>query len=268
MGGDALAITGKTRLFVIIADPVYHLRTPQVFNDQFEREGTDSIMVAAHVAPENLGAFVIGLRAMRNLAGLIVTIPHKQAMTGFCDQLAPTARRVGSVNAVRISDGAFIGENFDGTGFVNGLSRAGYALARKRVLLLGSGGAAAAIAFALADAGVASLAIWNRTLDRADGLAACVRADGFAAAHATAERNAASVDLIVNATSLGLQPGDPLPLPASGLGPQHMVAEVVMSPETTKLLETARGVGAQIHLGRHMLEAQLDAMGKFVGAFE
>lgn len=260
-------ISGKTRLFIIVADPVHHLRTPSVYNERFSTNGIDAVMVAARVASEALEGFVNGLKGVRNLEGLIVSVPHKRAIAPLCDELMPTARRVGSVNAIQVANGRLIGDIFDGLGFVEGLRIQGYEPFGRRVLLLGSGGAGSAIAFALAGTGVRRLAIWNRNLVRAEKLAEVIGRSSACEVVCDPSRSTAEIDLIVNATSLGMKDGDELPLPIELIRPGQMVAEAVMFPDETPLLRLARDRGARIHPGRHMLLAQLDAMGRFVGAF-
>jgi len=259
-------ITGRTRVYGILADPIGHVRTPQAFNALCSARGHDAVLVPFHVCAEDLATVVAGLRPLRNLDGLVVTVPHKQAMTALCDRLEPMGRRIGAVNAVRReADGSLLGENFDGRGFVTGLRAAGHEPRGLRALLLGAGGAGAAIAFALAEAGVAELAIANRSAGKGAALVAAVaRAfPGVAVRSATADGS--GFDLLVNATSLGLHQDDPLPLPAESIPAGALVAEVVMQPEVTPLLEAAAARGARTHGGRHMLQAQLDAIAEFLG---
>jgi shikimate dehydrogenase len=263
----AANITGNTRPFFIVADPVYHLRTPEVFNQRLRQSAFDGVLIPAHVAAGGLAAFVDGARQMQNLAGLIITVPHKIAFVPFCDVLSETAQRIGSVNTIRVEAGRLIGENFDGIGLVKGLLANGYEVKHRNALLLGSGGAARAIAFALADAGVARLAISNRSFEKARELALAVRRVHDIDVYADDSQDLADTHLIVNATSLGLRPDDPLPIDPGRIHPHHMVAEVVMSPEVTKLLSAATERGASIHLGKHMLDAQMIEMGRFFQAF-
>ena len=263
----AANITGNTRPFFIVADPVHHLRTPEVFNQRLQRSGFDGLLMPAHVQADGLEAFVRGVRQMQNLAGLIVTVPHKIAIVPFCDELSATAQKVGSVNTIRVESGRLIGENFDGIGLVKGLLAEGYDVKGRNALLLGSGGAARAIAFALADAGVERLVISNRSSEKARELALAVARVHDIDVYADENQDLADTHLIVNATSLGLRPDDPLPIDPDRLRADHMVAEVVMSPEVTKLLSAAAGRGAAIHLGRHMLDAQMIEMGRFLRAF-
>lgn len=257
-------ISGNTRPFFIVADPVYHLRTPEIFNQRLAQSGFDGVLVPAHVRSGGLSAFIEGARQIQNLGGLIVTVPHKIAVVPFCDELTATAKTVGSVNTIRVESGRLIGENFDGIGLVKGLQAEGYKAKDRSVLLLGSGGAARAIAFALADAGVARLVISNRNFEKARELALAVASVHGIDVYADASPDLEDTDLIVNATSLGLRPDDPLPIDPRLISDRHMVAEAVMSPEVTKLLQAARERGAEVHLGKHMLDAQMVEMVRFL----
>ena len=116
-----LHITGTTAVFGIVADPTDHVRAPMVFNPRFAAHGRDAVMVPCHVTPEDLPAFIAGLRAQRNFHGLAVTIPHKMAIMALCDEIGEQGRLVGAVNTIRIdADRRVHGENFDGQGFVAG----------------------------------------------------------------------------------------------------------------------------------------------------
>ena len=165
-------ITGATRVYLHLAHPSAHARTPQVMNAEFARRGVDAVAVYADVAKRDLGGFARGMRGWRNLAGLSVTMPHKEALAEHADEQAGPAVLIGAVNVVRREvDGHLVAANTDGPGFIIGLREAGHELARRRVLLAGAGGAGRAVAFAVADAGAAHLTIANRTADRAERIA-------------------------------------------------------------------------------------------------
>ena len=165
-------ITGATRVYLHLAHPSAHARTPQVMNAEFARRGVDAVAVSADVAPADLGGFARGLRGWRNLAGLSVTMPHKEALAAHVDALAGPAALIGAVNVVRReADGRLVATNTDGQGFVIGLHKAGYKLSGRHVLLVGAGGAGRAVAFAVAGAAAACLTIANRTAARAERLA-------------------------------------------------------------------------------------------------
>jgi shikimate dehydrogenase len=260
-------ITGKTRLFGVIADPIEHVRAPQVFNPVFAARGFDAVLVPCHVAPDGLAALMDGFRRIVNFGGFLVTVPHKLRAAELCDELGPAGRLIGSVNAVRRDpDGRLIGEMFDGKGFVAGLEQAGYDLRGKGVLLVGAGGAGRAIAFAVAEAGVRRLTIANRTARRAEELArAVLRATPGVGVLAGPADPAAGHDLVINATSLGLKPNDPLPIDADRLEPATAVAEIIMEPETTALLAAAQRRGCPVFYGRPMLACQVDLIADFIG---
>ena len=261
-----MEITGSTRLYGIVADPVAQVKTPQTMRKVFDKRGTDGVLVPMHVAPENLPVFVQALRGVMNFGGMIATVPHKTAMVDLCDDITPAARLVGAVNIVRRnSDGSLSGDILDGQGFVGGLRQSGIEPKGLRVLLCGAGGAAKAIAFALADAGVARLDLYNRTQSKAQDIITRLQTVYPTVAMAAVGANPAGYDLVVNATSLGMHPADAMPLDVSGLSPKQTVAEIIMTPALTPLLAAAQAKGCRIQFGLPMLECQIELMADFMG---
>ena len=259
-------ITGKTRIFGTIADPIEHVRAPMVLNRLFAERGLDAVMVPIHVRPDGLAKAMDGFRAMPNLGGFCVTIPHKLEVLRLCDRVGKQARLVGAVNVVRRDpDGKLVGENFDGAGFVQGLLAEGNRLEGQRVLLVGAGGAGRAIAFAMPEARASALVIANRSPDKAVALAAEVASafPGFPVAAGPADP--AGFDVVVNATSLGLKPGDALPFPVTHLEPGALVAEIVMIPDETALIAAAKARGLRVQYGRHMFDHQTRLIAEFLG---
>ncbi len=258
-------ISGATRIVGVVADPVAHVQTPQALNVLFAAQGYDCVVVPMHVPAEGLKSFVEGLRGLRNLDGLVITVPHKVAARELADTVAGDAVLAGAVNVLRRTEGGrFEGALFDGRGFVSGLIGQGIDPKGRSALLLGAGGAASAIAVALVEAGVSHLAVANRSRHKAEALV-----DRIAAAHpavrlSVSDANARGHDLVVNGTSLGLKAGDPLPLDPDTLAPEMTVAEVIMHPEWTPLLLAARDKGCRVHMGRRMLDAQLTLIAEFV----
>ena len=251
-------ITGHSKIYAIIADPISQVRTPEVFNEFFAQNKSDAVLVPIHVAPEGLEAVLNAFRAMKNLGGFVATVPHKTAVAALCDELGDAGRAIGSVNAVRReADGRLIGNMFDGAGFVAGLRAQGRDPAGCRALLIGAGGAAAAIAFALAEAGVASLTIANRTRSKAEEVVARVTGYFPDRSIRVGDADPTGHDLVINATSLGMKAGDPLPLDSALLTTTMTVAEIIMKPETTPLLAAAKARGCAVHYGRHMLDEQV-----------
>lgn len=261
-----MEIDGKTKLYAIVADPIEQVKTPQTLNALMRERQFNGVLVPMQVAPEHLSGWFESLRHIKNFGGLIVTVPHKQAIAKLCDEVSDAARLIGAVNVVRREvDGRMIGDILDGKGFVAGLRGNGIEPAAKRVFLAGAGGAANAIAFALAEAGVAELGIYNRTPEKVHDLI-----DRLHQVHAglnvqAVDASASGYDIVVNATSLGMKEGDPFSLDVDGLSRDQVVAEIIMKPETTALLAAAQARGCKIHYGLPMLRSQADLMAAFVG---
>ena len=263
-------VDGATRVFGVIAHPVDHVRAPMVFNPHFAASGLPHVMVPIDAPPSELEVIIAGLRLIPNFGGLAVTIPHKMVLADLCDTLGIAAQLTGAVNAVRFNDnGSMHGDNFDGAGFVAGCSGEGFDVLGKDVLLIGAGGAARAIAVALCEAGINQLHIANRSSERAENLVKLLgQKCGFfrASVVSLADCDGSDADMIVNSTSLGLDPGDPLPLALDHVGSDTVVADIVMVPAKTKWLIAAKDAGLKVHFGRHMLDYQMNLIGKFIGA--
>ena len=257
-------VNGKTRVVVILAYPATHVRTPAFFNALAAARGLNAVLVPWQVAPEQLASVMDSLRHVENLAGVIVTIPHKQAIAGLCDELEGIAASLQVANvARRTSDGRFIGRMYDGAGFAAGMQREGIELAGRSVLLLGAGGAGTAVADALLHAGVAKLAISNRSRERAEQLVRLLRDIHPHGKVEAVDDPRGDWDIVVNSTSLGLHADDPLPIQPDWLPHACTVAEVIMQPDETALLRAARERGCRIHKGVHMVTAQIELLVDF-----
>jgi shikimate dehydrogenase len=261
----AREITGKTRVYAHLAHPSAHVRATPTFNRAFSERDIDAVAVSIDVAPEEMPSLVRGLKGWRNLAGMGVTMPHKGPIAQVCDEVVGLGQLIRAVNAIRREpDGKLVGANTDGSGFLAGLKHAGHDPAGKRVLLVGVGGAGRAIAFALAHAGVGELTLANRTAATAKEVAAQV-AEAFPSTKAMAgPPDPAGYDVVVNATPLGMRDGDDLPLDVSRLRPGTLVAEIIIAPERTRLVEEAERRGCRVHLGLPMLTCQIDEVIRFL----
>lgn len=261
-----IEITGNTRLYGIVADPVAQVKTPQTMRKVFERRGTDGVLVPMHVPPAGLADLVRAIRSMKNFGGMVVTVPHKTSMVELCDVVTPEARAVGAVNIVRREpDGTLAGDILDGKGFVEGLRQNGIKPEGLTVLLCGAGGAARAIAFALAQASIRKLSIHNRTQVAAQQILQGINTLYPAVETRLGSEDPTGFDLVVNATSLGMRAEDPIPLDASRLAATQVVAEIIMTPKLTPLLEQAQAKGCRIQYGLPMLECQIEMMADFMG---
>lgn len=260
-----MTITGKTRVYAHIGFPIHHVRTPALYNGLLEERGIDLVVVPFEVASEGLASAVSGFRAWRSLAGVGVTIPHKETMTQLVDELTPMARLCGATNVIRReADGRLTGGQFDGIGLVQSLLSAGHDVAGARVLLSGAGGTARAVAFALADAGVGRLEIANRTREKAQAIAAEVRT-AYPDRDAVLHEDGHEFDLVINTTSLGMKADDALPVDPGVLRPGTVVADAVMAPPDTALLRLAAQRGCVPHPGLLMLRAQFEVTLEFLG---
>lgn len=265
-------IGSETRLVAIIGSPIAQVKSLDNFNRYFADERADRAMIAIDLLPDRVADFVSAVRGWQNLDGFVITIPHKGAVAGLVDELSATAQFLGVANVVRRrADGRLSGEMTDGEGFLKASGTHGFEPAGKTILLVGAGAAGSAIGYALAAAGVSHLVISDRHEDRAANLSTRL-ADAFPAVNvfggAMPRRR---FDLIVNASSSGMHPDDPLPVLESILSmmPSHgLVADVVTSPDITPLLLLARRRGLRIQTGEEMAKAQLFALAKAMGVIE
>jgi shikimate dehydrogenase len=260
------AVSGDTRLFAIVGDPIAQARSPLVFNDMFQRAGANAVLVPMQIPAASLATAIAGLKTIGNLDGIVVTVPHKIAMTGLVDRLLPFAAKVGAINCMRRTEsGEWAGEMYDGEGFTRGLRKQGHEPRGMRVFQAGAGGAGRALAHSLASAGVQSLQLIDVDRAKQDALIAEI---GRAypgvqvSAGSTAPRD---IDMVVNATPCGMAAGDPLPFGIDALARDVLVADIIMKPERTQLLCQAEERGHRIHLGRHLLENQAELVAEFFG---
>lgn len=253
--------TGKTKVYGIFGYPVEHSASPLMQNAAFATCGLDCVYVPFRVPPDGLSAAVEGIKAM-GLAGVNITIPHKEAVAVFLDDVSAEAKLIGAVNTVVNLDGRLVGHNTDGRGFLRSLEEeAGFLLPGKTALLLGAGGAARGVAVQLALAGAKKVFIANRRPERAAAIAEVVTGNTGAGAEITdltegaLARIITSVDLIVNTTPIGMFPNTAAvpPLPLELLEKRQLVADLVYNPMTTSLLQKAKAVGASTLGGLGML---------------
>lgn len=259
-------ITGTTRVFVIVGDPVAQVRAPEVYNHLFKRHGVDAVVVPAKVPAAHLAGFVKHSLMADNFSGLWVTIPHKAAMLALMDRSDPLAQMAGAVNAVRRNEDASLeGALFDGVGFVKGLDHVGIDVAGRRVLVVGAGGGGHAVAAALAQRGAGKLAVFNRTAARAAALVERLRPSFGAAVEVAPSADPAGYDLIVNCTSQGLKPDDALPFDPSRVDTGAAVVDILMTRQPTPLLKACAARGIAAHAGYEMLVQQIPEYLRFFG---
>ena len=250
-------ISGETRSLALIGHPVSHSMSPEMHNASFAAEGLDYVYVALDVRPQDLSAAVSGLRAL-NFRGFNVTMPHKRAMLVLLDSVDEGAQISGAVNTVVIENSTLHGYNTDGGGMVMACREAGIELLDRRILLLGAGGAAAAVALAFAAEGVGELRIVNRSAPHAAELRDKLHGAGPQKVEVypydALDKAAREAEVVVNATPLGMKGGDLLPVPAEHLNEGRAVCDAVYRPgRETALVREARERGARVVTGERML---------------
>lgn len=261
-----LPITGESALYIIIGDPIAQVLSPTLFNAAFRRLGAKAVLVPYQVGAEDLSTAMAGLRKVKNLKGIIVTIPHKIALAGHVDRLGPAGECIGAINAVRCEvDGAWVGDNFDGAGCVGALKASGHELAGRRALVIGAGGAGSSVAFALAQAGVARIVLYDPDQQRTGRLIERLRRHQPQVAVTAGDNDPYAFDIVVNCSPVGMKPDDPLPTDIRRVQPGTIVVDAILKPEVTPFLTEARNRGLVTQIGRAMLEGQVAAVLQFFG---
>ncbi|PSL45057.1 shikimate dehydrogenase [Salsuginibacillus halophilus] len=246
-------------LYALLGHPVGHSMSPELHNTAFNKLGLPHRYHAFDTAPEHLPAAVAALKTL-GVAGWNVTVPHKVAVMDELDEISEDAQAIGAVNTVVNKDGRLIGYNTDGQGYLDSLIDAiGPALRHKRVLIIGAGGAARAVATVLSRYGTAGLFVTNRTAEKAETVAAeCASATEIVPVDLeTAKREAIDYDLFINTTSVGMSPHiDEVPFPVEAMDENKWVSDLIYNPEKTKWLRESEARGAGVHNGLGMFVRQ------------
>lgn len=253
-----MKISGKTKVCGLIGDPIEHTLSPVMHNAAFNDLKLDFVYVAFRVKKEELGNALSGVRSL-GIHGLNVTMPHKNAVINHLDETDPTAKFIGAVNTVLNDDGKLIGFNTDGAGALKALTENGVDLLGKKLLLLGAGGAAKAIAFQAAQE-VEELRILNRTAEKAKRLAEVLRRKfnkrikGNSLSANLIKEEVKDSDILINATSVGMHPNiDQSLVDPEWLRPDLCVMDIVYNPIETRLTKDAKSIGAKVISGIEML---------------
>lgn len=251
-------LTGATRFFPLVGYPIGQVRTPPLFNAHFARSSVDALMFPVEIGSEQVGTFLTSLRGWTNCGGCSVTIPHKQAALQAVDNASARAVRVGAVNIIRRDpNGTLHGEMTDGQAMVAALRYAGADLSGATALLIGAaGGAGAAVADALCEAGILRLDLVDVRADRCQHLAERLQVH-YPATTLGVGVGLGRYDIAVNASPVGMTAGDPLPFDLSLVRPAGVVADVVTKPLVTPLIRLAETMGYAVVTGDQMAAAQL-----------
>ena len=259
-------INGHTELIAHIGYPTHTFKSPMIYNPYFEHTGVNAVVVPMGCQPAEYPAFLRSVFRLTNIRGALITMPHKVVTVELLDEVTPSVRVAGACNAVRRApDGRLQGDMFDGEGFVRGVRLKGLQLAGARALVVGCGGVGCAIAASLAAAGVSAIDLFDVNPATAHALAQRLNTHYPAIAVRTGHRDPAGFDLVVNATPLGMNEGDPLPLDVDRLQPSTFVGEVVMRTETTAFLAAAQARGCRVQVGTDMLFEQIPAYLEYFG---
>ena len=257
-------LSGKTRVFGIVGDPIEQVRSPEMITAEMTSRGHDAVLVPMHVLPADFDAFLPQLLRMRNLGGLVFTIPYKARACALASELGPQARIVNAINALaRDAQDRWRGEIFDGQGCVEAFRRRGIALRGKRVMLVGAGGAGSAIAPAVAFEAPASLTIFDADVARSRSLAAAVMRAVPDARVSAGALTLDGIDVLLNATPVGMLDDPRMPIEAHALPRGLVVFDAIVKPECTPLLALAERCGCTTVRGREMMRGQIARMVDF-----
>lgn len=259
-------IDGNTQLIAHLGYPTASFKAPMIYNPYFEKAGVNAVVMPLGVKADAYAEVLRALARLTNFHGALVTMPHKVTTIGLVDAVSTTAAVAGACNAIRRrDDGTLLGDMFDGEGFVRGVLRRGRQVAGARCLVVGCGGVGSAIAASLAAAGAGSLTLFDSNDGTAAALAARLREAYPVLEIATGNREPTGHDIAVNATPLGMNAADPLPMDVGKLSPQTFVGEVVMKQEVTPFLAAARARGCDTQVGTDMLFEMIPAYLEFFG---
>ncbi|MGH8806017.1 MAG: shikimate dehydrogenase family protein [Polaromonas sp.] len=259
-------IRGTTSLIAHIGYPTHAFKAPMIYNPYFEQAGIDAVVVPMGCQAQDYPAFLRAVFTLTNIRGALITMPHKVSTVGLLDEASATVQIAGSCNAVRrADDGRLVGDMFDGAGFVRGVQRKGLRLAGARVLVVGSGGVGSAIAASLAAAGIGAISLHDVNTASCEGLGARLKKHYPRLQVHTGSNDPAGHDLVVNATPMGMNEGDPPPMAIERIAPTTFVGEVVMKSEMTAFLSAAQARGCRVQVGSDMLFEQIPAYLEFFG---
>jgi shikimate dehydrogenase len=258
------SLSGETRLYPIIGDPIIYVRAPQRLTLKFEARGHNGICVPMQVKNDDLEAVLRGLSLIPNVDGLLVTMPHKITCFDYCTTSSETSRLLGVVSVTRRNaDGSWHAGMLDGQAFVAAQVAEGAQPQGARALLLGAGGVGSAIAIALLDAGVRDLVIHDIDQTRVRKLVEIASTLGRGRVIA-GPPDPRGCDIICNATPLGMAVGDPMPVDVGLLGPAMFVADVIAGHGITPFVGAAQAAGCKTSNGDQMVEAVMEIMPGFL----
>ncbi|MBR0911523.1 shikimate dehydrogenase family protein [Bradyrhizobium japonicum] len=257
-------VDGNTRIFAILGDPIGQVKSPAQVTASLRARSHNAILIPLHVTSNDFDDVVRTLKAIRNLDGLVITVPHKFAAFQHCKQATERASFLQAVNVMRRSrSGAWEGDMCDGQGFVDAILQKGGVIAGKRAFLIGAGGAGTAIGYALLEAGVEALSIHDIDQTRQRELVHKLQ-QRFGDRAAEVESNPREFDIVANATPAGMENLENSPVNLDQLRPTIIVGDVVTAVGETALIRSAQSIGCICSTGHDMYRALQETMVDFL----
>jgi len=259
-------IDGRTEIIAHLGWPTHSFKSPLIYNPYFESAGINVLVMPMACKADSFARVLKGLFELDNVRGALITMPHKVSVVALLDEVSTAVQVCGACNAVRRNaDGKLVGEQFDGEGFVRGVMRKGMQLAGARCLVVGCGGVGRPIAASLACAGASEIALFDASEHATADLAQRLRTHYPQVKVTTQGNDPAGFDLVVNATPLGMEPGDALPVDVMRLEARTFVGDVVMRSAITPLLAAAQARGCKVQAGTDMLFEMIPPYLEFFG---
>jgi shikimate dehydrogenase len=259
-------IDGRTRLVAHIGYPTDAFKSSMIYNPFFAARKINAAVVPMGCKAEDYATFLKMVFRLSNVCGALITMPHKVATLALVDEASVSARIAGACNAVKVGEqGQLIGDMFDGEGFARGVQRKGRRIAGANAFVAGCGGVGSAIAASLAKAGISRLGLYDLSAPAMNELCKRLRSHYPNLEIIAGSAEPAGYDIVVNATPVGMNKDDPLPMKMDGILPSAFVGEVVMREEITPFLAAARAKGCDYQVGTDMLFEQIPAYLEFLG---
>jgi len=251
-------INGKTRLYGIVGDPIEQVRSPEMVTWEMQRRQHNAVLVPLHVAREEFDSVMTDIMRIRNLDGLIFTIPFKVKAASLAKSLGPQATQIGAINALKKNqDGLWQGEIFDGIGCVEAFKRRAIPIHGQRLQLIGLGGAGSAICVALAYEKPKLMRLFDIDPQAIARMVELVKLISPQTLVETGVAHAEGIDILLNASPVGMLKDNRLPLDVKQFNQDLVVFDAIVMPENTPLLTLAMQCGCTVVRGREMMLGQI-----------
>ncbi len=251
-------VNGKTRVYGIVGDPIEQVRSPEMVTWEMQKRDHNAVLIPMHIAQDEFDTVMPHIMRMRNLDGLIFTIPFKAQAIALAKSLGPQAAQIGAINALKKhNNGAWSGEIFDGIGCVEAFKQKGITLQDKRLQLIGLGGAGSAICVALAYEKPKLLRLFDIHPQTTERMAKMVNSISPQTVVEVGLPHAEGIDILLNASPVGMLSDARLPLAVEQFKKELIVFDAIVMPENTPLLSLAQDCGCQVVRGREMMLGQI-----------